>query len=58
MSSYAEVFKAELKKSFLAEQRRGDIRIDFKVFHTADKIVSDDPQISKVKEEGEDGYEE
>ena len=58
MSSYAKDFKAELKKSFLAEQPGKNIRVKCEVIDTADRTLSHDLQISKVKEEGEDGYEE
>ena len=58
MSSYAQNFETELKKSFLAQQQRDNILVNLKVIHAADRPFSHDHQISKVKEEGEDGYEE
>ena len=58
MSSYAKNFEAELKKSVLAEQPGKNIRVNCEVIETAEGTLSHDLQISKVKEEGEDGYEE
>ena len=50
-------FENELKKSFFDIYKRDDIVIGWKVIHTTDELPSEERQMSKAKEEGEDGYE-
>jgi predicted dithiol-disulfide oxidoreductase (DUF899 family) len=56
-SKYAQSFTRDLKASFSKVHQR-DINVEYKIIRTADQSPNKETPISKVKEEGEDGYEE
>ena len=58
MTTYVREFEKELKKSFFDIFQRDNLIINSKVINTTDKLLSEEVELSKVKEEGEDGYEE
>ena len=56
-SKYAQSFIHDLKASFSKVHQR-DINVEYKIIRATDQSSNKEIPISKVKEEGEDGYEE